>query len=197
MRESCPRVDISVDEYVKRLPTDFQTIVEEVRRQKREGTRLRPSVSLIGRSALMTEAHRKKLLDVVAAFVDENYAGRAEMCLQFAELLHLALSHLKFPSRPAVGLATYYGSKGEEIFQWRHAWVRVGSEVIDGNVDCLGENPLVPKAVVVAPYWGPITEVPNDRFLREEHGLRFPPDVDVKDIWWPELEKWIEREMFD
>ena len=143
----------------------------------------------------MTEAHRKKLLDTVAALVDENFAGRSDMCLQFAELLDRALSHLKFASRRAVGVASYYGTKGDEIFRWQHAWVRVGGEVIDGNVDCLGENPLVPKTVAVAPYWGPITQVPDDRFLREEHGLPLPPDVDVNDIWWPELEKWIDREI--
>jgi hypothetical protein len=49
-------------------------------------------------------------------------------------------------------LLIYYGADGEEIFRWQHAWVRIGNEVIDGNVDCLAENPLVPKAVSVAPY---------------------------------------------
>ena len=73
--------------------------------------------------------------------------------------------------------------------------MRVGSEVIDGNADCLGENPVVPKTVAGAPYWGPITEVPDDRFLQQDHGLALPPDVDVNNIWWPELEKWIEIEM--
>jgi len=32
--------------------------------------------------------------------------------------------------------------------------VRIGDEVVDGNVDCLSENPLVPDIVRVAPYWG-------------------------------------------
>jgi hypothetical protein len=114
---------------------------------------------------------RDKLLDAVAALVDENYGGRSEMCLQFASLLHRSLDHLKFPSRSAVGWAMYFGPNGEELFRWRHAWVRVGEEVIDGNVDCLGENPVVPKNVSVAPYWGPISEVPSDRRLRGDNLL--------------------------
>lgn len=117
------------------------------------------------------------------------------MYLQFAALLHRALSHLKFPSRPVVGEAIYYGTEGRELFRWGHAWVRIGNEVIDGNVDCLSENPLVPKAVAVAPYWGPVTQVPDDRRLREDYGKKLEPDVDVDDIWWPGLEGWIDREM--
>jgi hypothetical protein len=150
---------------------------------------------LIDNSAIMTKTSRSKLLDAVAAMVDENYVGRAEMCLQFAVLLHNALSHLKFPSRPILGWAIYYDPKGEEIFGWRHAWVRVGCEVIDGNVDCLVENPLVPKAVSIAPYWGLITKVPPDRHLREDRGAVMPADVDVDNTWWPELREWIEREI--
>jgi hypothetical protein len=195
MREISPAVNVSVDDWVKSLAPEAKRIVEEIRRQKREGTRQRPSATLIDLSSIMTKTARDKLLDAVAALVDENYAGRAEMCLQFAALLDRALSHLKFPSRPAVGWAIYYGAKGEEIWRWRHAWVRIGDEVIDGNVDCLAENPLVPKAISVAPYWGPIREVPDDRRLREEHGTALPSDVDVDDIWWPELQQWIDGEM--
>ena len=50
---------------------------------------------------------RKPLLDKVAALVDENLCGRSEMCQQFAELLDLALSYLRLPSRPVVGLAMW------------------------------------------------------------------------------------------
>ena len=71
--------------------------------------------------------------------------------------------------------------------------MRVGEEAIDGNVDCLSENPLVPKQVGVSPYWGPIAAMPSDRRLRENHGVRLPGDVDVDGIWWPELEAWIDE----
>jgi|SRR5271165_3807195 len=195
MREISPAVGVSVDDYVRMLPAEMKRIVDEIRQQKRDDTRPRPSVTLIDRSAIMTLPMRSKLLDAVARLVDENYAGRSEMCLQFAGLLHRAMEHMKFPARPVVGTAIYFGANGEEIWRWHHAWVRIGCEVIDGNVDCLAENPLVPKAVSVEPYWGPIVEVPRDRRLREEHGAALPADVDVDDIWWPQLQQWIDREM--
>jgi hypothetical protein len=194
MRELSPAIGISVDDYVKRLPSALRALVEEVRRQKREGVRQRPSATLIDGSVMTTKPAREKLLDAVATLVDENYAGRAEMCLQFAALLHHALDHLKFPSRPAVGWAMYYDTNGDELFRWRHAWVRIGDEVIDGNIDCLAENPFVPKSVSVAPYWGPIRQVPPDRRLREENGATLPSDVDVANIWWPELMQLLGRE---
>ena len=143
----------------------------------------------------MTKPYREKLLDAVAALVDENCTGRSDMCQQFATLLDRALEHLKFPSRAVGGWSLYYAPNGEEIYRWKHAWVRVGNEVIDGNVDCLGENPRVPKVVRVSPYWGPITEVPSDRRLREDRGAVLLPDVDVDNTWCPDLQAWIDREI--
>ncbi len=90
-----------------------------------------------------------------------------------------------------MGTAIYYDAKGHEIFRWKHAWVRIGEEVIDGNVDSLWENPLVPTQVRVLPYWGPLPEMPADRRLREEHGIRLPHDTDVDEIWWPDLKRWV------
>jgi hypothetical protein len=101
---------------------------------------------------------------------------------------------MRFPSRGVVNTAIYFGDNGKEIFRWNHAWVRVGEEVIDGNVDSICENPLVPNLVHVAPYWGPITEVPGDRRLREQHGVALPPDPDVEEIWWPALRAWVDAE---
>ncbi len=69
--------------------------------------------------------------------------------------------------------------------------MRVGKEAIDGK-DCLSENPLVPKQIRVSPYWGPISQTPGDRRLREDHGAALPIDVDVDGIWWPELKAWID-----
>jgi hypothetical protein len=67
--------------------------------------------------------------------------------------------------------------------------------VIDGNVDSLAENPLVPKQVRVNPYWGPVREVPKDRGLRVDQSAQLPSDVDVDAIWWPELKAWIDAEL--
>ncbi|MGD0222731.1 MAG: hypothetical protein ABSF71_10360 [Terriglobia bacterium] len=157
-------------------------MVEDIRRQKREGVRPRPSTTLIDRSSLLTNEHRRSLLDAVAALVDENLTGRSDMCQQFADLLHRGLTYLNYTSRP------------QEIHRWKHAWVRVGEEVIDGNVDCLFENPRIPKTVTVAPYWGPVKLTPEDRRLRQEHGLGLPPDTDVSDVWWPELKDRLDME---
>lgn len=127
MREISPAIGVSVEDWVQLLPAEAKCIVEEIRRQKREGTRQQPSATLTDRSAIMTKPMRDKLLDAVAMQVDENYAGCAEMCLQFTGLLSRALWHLKFPSRSVVGTAIYYGAKGEEIWRWRHSWVRIGN----------------------------------------------------------------------
>jgi hypothetical protein len=195
MREISPAINASADEFLETLPSHAKLLVTEIRRQKQAGERLRPSSTLLDRSTLLTKAQREKLLDKVAALVDENLAGRSEMCLQFADLLYRALLHLRFPARPALGWAIYFAPDGQEIFRWQHAWVRIGNEIVDGNVDSLSENPMVPKTVKIAPYWGPIAEVPSDRRLRAEHGDSLPPDGDVSGIWWPELKSWLTTEI--
>jgi hypothetical protein len=151
MREISPAVGMSVDEYLNLAP-EIKPLIMEIRRQKEDGERLRPSAALVDRSQMLTPESRRKLLDRIAALVDENYAGRSEMCQQFADLLHRALTYMQFPSRGVVGTAIYYDDTSEEIFRWNHAWVRVGEEVIDGNVDSIVENPLVPKQVHVADF---------------------------------------------
>jgi len=194
MREISPAVGISAGDFLRSAPDEVKQIVAEIRREKRAGLRKYPSAELLDCSRVLTTTQRKFLLDKVAALVDENLCGRSEMCQQFAELLHLALSYLRLPSRPVVGLAIYFATNGREIHRWRHAWVRVGEEAIYGNVDCLSENPTVPKTVKVAPYWGPVARMPRDRRLREERGAALPSDEDVSSIWWPELKDWLSRE---
>jgi len=135
---------------------------------------------------LCNNATRGALIDKIASLVDENLCGRSEMCIQFAILLDRALQHLGLESRSVRGKAIYF-SEGIEIFRWEHAWVRIGSEVIDANVDILEENPMVPQSVRVAPYWGPIISIPQDRRLRENHGQALPSDTDIDELWWPDL----------
>jgi hypothetical protein len=146
---------------------------------------------MIDLSALLTKSYRARLVDVVAAFVDENYCGRSEMCIQYADLMDRALKYLNFPSRVVLGTAVYYSPDGDILHQWGHAWVRIGDEVIDANVDSIPENPQVPKQVRVAPYWGPIKETPRDRKLREQPELQMAPDEDVIQTWWPDLKVWL------
>ena len=93
------------------------------------------------------------------------------------------------------GTAVYYDAKSAEAFRYSHAWVRVGEEVIDGNV-----NSLVPKSgnSEATPSFSlgrPITEVPEGRRLRKNYGVSPLPDVDVDGIWWPELKTWIYTEL--
>jgi hypothetical protein len=128
MREISPANNASADEFLKMLPPQARELVVEIRRQKHAGERRTPSSTLIDRSVLLTDVHRAKLLNAVAALVDENLAGRSEMCLQFADLLCRALVHLNFTARPAIGLAMYFAPNGEERFRWKHAWVSSGCE---------------------------------------------------------------------
>lgn len=154
-----------------------------------------PSACLIDNSTLLTKQCRQKLLDKVATLVDENLTGRSDMCQQFADLLHRALSYLGLPSNPVVGTAIYFSSNGQEIFRWSHIWVRIGKEVVDGNVDSLIENPVVPHGVQIKPYWGPIADTPRDRRIRASNGSVLPDDEDVVKIWWPELKEWLDMEL--
>ena len=193
MREISPVTGTSIETLLASSP-EMRLHVERIRQQKAAGVRPLPSTSVVDKSRLLSAKDRALLLDRVAESVDENLAGRSEMCMQFADLLQRALKQLGLESRVALGAATYY-SAGREVFRWSHAWVRVGREVIDGNVDSLSENPAVPKEVSVSPYWGPIDETPVDRRLRQDNALALPLDTDVNDIWWPELSTWINRTM--
>ena len=174
MREISPAPGISVDDYIARVvPNAHKPLIAEVRRQKVAGLRRVPSATLIDKSTLLTMEARASVLDQVAKLVDENYVGRGEMCLQFADLLNRGLNKLGLPARAIVGKAIYYDPKGTEIFRWNHAWVRIGDEIVDGNVDSIPENPMVPKTVQVFPYWGPVRETPSDRKLQEHQESNF------------------------
>ena len=194
MREISPATNMSAEEYLRLAPPEGQELVRRIRRQKEEGTRPMPSASLIDCSVLLTAQRRKSLLDRVAVLVDENLFGRAEMCMQFSSLLAMALSHLGLSARTALGKALYYHD-GREIFRWDHAWVRIGEEIVDGNVDILFENPMVPPSVNVSLFWGSINDVPRDRRLREDRTRAMPPDAYVSEIWWPELRSWLDDEL--
>lgn len=154
MREILPAENLSSEEFFKKLRQKYQEIVTKIRNEKKSGQRPYPSARLIDKSSLLTEKLRRGLLDAVAGLVDENLAGHSEMCIQFAILVLQALDYMGMSSRVAVGTAIYYDAKGRKLFQWEHAWVRVGKEVIDGNVDSLYENPMVPEEVDISPVLG-------------------------------------------
>jgi len=193
MREIAPVVNLSVDEYVASLSPLPRQVLAKIRKQKVDNKRPYPSTTLIDQSTLLTADIRADILDQVATLVDENVFGRSEMCKQFADLLKRALVYLKFQARAEIGTVVYY-SGDIEIFRWEHAWVRIGREVIDGNVDSLFENPAVPKSVNITPYWGPINSLPKDRKFCWSKAKVLPAgDEDVSKIWWPELQKWLDQ----
>jgi hypothetical protein len=188
LREISPADNCGVDEYLRLAPSEARTLALEIRRRKETGRRPCPSSSLIDNSTTLTAPTRARILDAVAKLVDENLFGRSDMCKQFADLLCLGLVHLGVEAKTVSGTAIYFSDARKEIFRWDHAWVRIGREIIDGNIDSVHENPMVPSAVRVAPYWGPVEGVPRDRKLRAHIGTKpAPPDEDVLKLWWPEL----------
>ena len=191
MREISPALSLTPDEFLETLPKEVRCLVAKMRLEKRIGARRLPSSLLIDKSSLLTSKMRQSILDKAASLVDENLTGRADMCTQFAQLISRTLLEVKIPCRVVMGNAIYYAN-GEKVFSWDHAWVRAGEEVIDANVDSLDENPLVPTSVRINPYWGPVSDVPNDRRLRENSGIQCPIDPDVESIWWPEMREWVE-----
>jgi hypothetical protein len=198
MREVHP-YNLDLEE-VLRLEPKIRAMTLEIRRQKAAGERPKPSSSFVDKSKILTNSERQKLIDKIADLVDENHTGRSDMCQQFADLLCRALNKLGFSARVATGTVSYYDNKGNTIFRWPpdgHDWVLVGDELIDGNVDCLSENPFLPKTIQLQAYWGPRTSVPSDRKFMENRGARTrESDSDVEKIWWPDLEEWIGKNLY-
>lgn len=197
MREISPALELSVEEWLKEAGPDARMLVAKIREQKKSGARPKPSEKFLDKSKLLTPAFRAALLDRVAELVDENYAGRSEMCEQFATLVQKALVHLGLPAVTRTGSCVYYDDKGRTVYSWRangHTWVAVGDEIVDGNVDSLSENYAMPKGLSVPAYWGPRVEVPRDRKFHHNPGARqIPADPDVEKIWWPELKVWLDE----
>lgn len=194
MREVSSVTGMSVDECFQQCDEFLKPLVLSIRAQKKAGKRPRPSAALLGISKTFTSAQRKQLLDKIALLVDENWSGRADMCKQFAYLLSRALKNRGFTEVAVVsGKATYLDKSGKELYTWEHCWVRVNDDLIDGNADALAENPYIPRGLHVKPYWGEFTQLPQDRKLDEHLRGETEADSDVDNIWWPELENWIEQ----
>lgn len=193
MREISPaQNDPDCSKYLTEFP-EQESVINKIRKEKQDGRRPLPSQALIDKSLLLTAEQRIKLLDKVAVLVDENLTGRSDMCLQFALLLVLALKYLSIDARMVQGRAIYFqGNK--KIFEWEHAWVRIGKEVIDGNIDssCL-ENPVFLSGITIFPFWGTISDTPKDRFLKEIKSMPEFFSNDVENIWWIDLKQWLDK----
>ena len=145
------------------IPTDFESEgVLEIKDQKKNGTRAKPSAHLIDKSNLLTPENRKAIIDIAAKNVDENWCGRAEMCQQFAMVAKYLLKFEGVNSKIITGDAEYFDS--ELKYNWDHFWLTTDDgELIDCNIDSLPENPFAPKKLRPFNYWGPVTDVPKDR----------------------------------
>ena len=122
------------------------SILKNILREKKEGTRQLPSSTLISNGDLPPIGDRKFLIDTCARLVDENWCGRSEMCIYFAALVRHGLALLGYQSVVEVGTAKY--SMDGESYEWDHAWVRTQwNDIIDGNIDSIVESPVVPDAI--------------------------------------------------
>ncbi len=188
LREISPAVNATVDEFLNMASPELRAIAENIREQKRNGTRTVPSRNFIDCSEIKDREFRNDLIDKIAVLVDENLFGRSEMCQQFAMLLSRTLNHLGIYAKVVRGKAIY--SNG---FSWEHYWVATKDEIIDANVDSIFENPAVPSELKLCAYWGKKADLPSDRKLRPKTNKKIPPDNDVKNIWWPELKQWLSQ----
>jgi len=189
MREILPQSNQNIDQYLNELPPSMQNAVEKIRQQKKDSTRPLPSTTLIDHSQILNADKRTTILDKVAMLVDENIFGRCEMCSQFALLLARAIKHAGFNARAVKGNAKYRKQNGD-WFTWEHAWVEANSELIDGNVDSMVENPMIPMDISPFPFWGKKSVIPDDREFLSSTKLSLH-DPDVEKIWWPDLRNWL------
>ena len=69
---------MSADEFLALAPPESHALALRIRAGKRDGARPRPSTSLVDHSARLKPEQRRRLLDAVAALVDENLFGRSD-----------------------------------------------------------------------------------------------------------------------
>ena len=180
---------------------DVDKLLSIIKEQKKRGTRSLPSEVLHSIGDEPETEIRNFLLDTCAKLVDENWCGRSEMCIYFAVLLRHGLNTLGRPAEVHIGKATYIAHYNKDTkFEWDHAWVISDGQLIDGNIDSMVENPMVPIGIAPKPYWGPIDTIPSDRILLSSRILVSSQDeieLDEQEItiWKQQLEVAI-REKF-
>ena len=176
---------------------DPGTILERIQDEKAKDIRPLPSATLISLGSSPSQEERVFLVDTCACLVDQNWAGRCEMCVHFAILIRHGLELLGYQANVEVGKARY--AMAGETFEWHHAWVCTEfGDIVDGNVDSMVENPYVPEVIKPRPYWGSSDSLPSDR---EFHKVRDLPssrdeiECDAREIsgWKRSLEDAIAR----
>lgn len=168
---------------------DLNELLKKILEDKKTGNRSKPSKKLILGASKFTDQLRKDLVDIVGEIVDQNWCGRSEMCVLFAILLGDALRELSTNPQVVIGKGTYTDSKNpSNTFTWDHAWVLVGDEIIDGNVDSIIENPAVPEGIEPKNFWGPFSSLPSDRTLLKDKEIN--EDWIKENTSYEELHKW-------
>ncbi len=168
---------------------NLNDLLNKIMTEKQNNKRIKPSSKTILGESKIADDLRKKLIDIVGEIVDQNWCGRSEMCVLAAILFGDALKKLGKNPKVIIGKGIYY-EKGNPSnkFEWDHAWVELEGEIIDGNVDSMVENPVVPQGIEPQNYWGLKENLPNDRKLVS--------DKEIDEEWirvntsYEELQEW-------
>lgn len=155
------------------LKKNIDEILKKITQEKGSGNRSKPSEKLVSGKSKLSDKLRRELLDIIAEIVDQNPFGRSDMCVYFAILLRDALIKWGLSAKAILGKATYFSS--DQKFTWDHGWVIFDNELIDGNVDSMIENPMIPDNIHPSNYWGLIDELPKDR--------KFDIDKEIDEQW--------------
>jgi|GEM_PF-1563998 len=153
--------------------------------QKAKNERPRPSAKLFSLGETPARAVRNVVLDVAAEFTDRharNSGGRGTQGPLFAAFARAVLETQGVTSEVVIGWARYLTPE-QKPFEWDYAWLETETDLIDGNADTLGENPMVPENLIRSPYWGPRERVFERQLTRirtvtlEREALEIHPDL--------------------
>ncbi len=153
--------------------------------QKRKNERPWPSAKLFSLGDTPARAVRDVVLDVAAEFTDRHAphaAGRGSQGPLFAAFARAVLETQGVASEVVIGWARYLTPE-QKPFEWDYAWLETEFEVIDGNADAMGENPMVPENLIRSPYWGPREQLLERQLTRirtvptEREALEIHPDL--------------------
>ncbi|WP_345462190.1 lasso peptide biosynthesis protein [Deinococcus carri] len=148
---------------LRRLMKRQQELKDRIAAQRVSNTRPKPSDVLTSIGDQPPLPVRKLILDLAAEAADQHCElSRNDQCVTFAVYARAMLAELGITARVVIGEATYkmHGTKHVML----HAWVEVGEDLVDGNVDSFEENVSIPNEIRPQPYWGPKRRAPNRTF---------------------------------
>lgn len=148
-------------------------MAKKIIEEKQGGKRAKPSQHLEINSADLSDNEIKLILDMVGYTSDQVFPlGRSTACIYSAILLRNVLRELYGKDSEAiVGKAYYYDSEGNQKFEWEHGWVEYDTQLVDGNVDSMSENPKVPDDIRPVNYWGLKSSTPKGRKFEKSQAI--------------------------